>query len=235
MPGSFDKAYILHQRHYTDSRVILEFMTLRNGVVHAVARIPGKRDRAKYETFQSVNVEFIGASDLKTLRYCEQSVEHLAPSLTGTSLFCGLYVNELFQRLLPPAEPFPQLFSYYEVTLQRLRVGVTQQQLEAALRQMEFFLLAQLGFALDFSVCADSGAAIASECVYRYIATDGFSLATDAHATQRELLLPGSHLLAIANGDIDDVDVLKTAKAISRRALAPHLNGKPLKSRELFS
>jgi len=40
--------------------------------------------------------------------------------------------------------------------------------------------------------------------------------------------------LALAAGDFTDPDVLKTAKNISRKALAPLLGSKPLKSRELF-
>lgn len=233
-PVSVDKAYILHLRPYTDSRVILEFLTRRQGLVHAVARTPGKRDRAKFQAFHPVSVEFMGSSELKTLRYCEQMAESTV-SLAGTSLFCGLYLNELLQRLLSPGEPFDDLFSYYEITLQRLRNGSAQTDFEAALRKMEFFLLAQLGFALDFSTSCATGAAVAYDKIYRYVVGEGFSEVEGAAPYPREIRVPGAHLLAIANGALDDIEVLRTAKAISRKALASLLDGKPLKSRELFS
>jgi DNA repair protein RecO (recombination protein O) len=235
VPVSVDKAYILHLRPYTDSRVIVEFLTCQQGLVHAVARTPGKRDRAKFEAFQPVNVEFMGMSELKTLRYCEQMAESIA-SLTGTSLFCGLYLNELLQRLLSPGEPFTDLFYYYETTLQRLQNGAALTDLESTLRKMEFFLLAQLGFAMDFSTCYTTGSSVKSDRSYRYVVGEGFSEAADTGSSHlREICIPGAHLLAIAEGELKDPGVLRTAKAISRKALAPLLHGKPLKSRELFS
>lgn len=235
VPVSLDKAYILHLRRYTDSRVILEFLTCQQGLVHAVARTPGKRDRAKFETFQLVDVEFIGSSELKTLRHCEQMTDS-PTSLTGTSLFCGLYLNELIQRLLSPGESFSDLFYYYEATLQRLRNGTRMAEFESALRKMEFLMLTQLGFALDFSTCCATGLAVTTDNLYRYVVGEGFSkVDSNAGSRAREILIPGAHLLAIANDELEDPEVLRSAKAISRKALAPLLNGKPLKSRELFN
>lgn len=235
MPVSFDKAYVLHQRRYTDSRIIVEFLTFQQGVVHAVARAPGKRDRAKFENFQPVSVEFIGVSELKTLRYCEQMADSVAP-LSGTGLFCGIYLNELLQRVLSPAEPFPELFHFYETTLQRLRVGSSQMDYESALRKMEFFLLSELGFALDFFSCCITGNPVSTSGSYRYVVGEGFfEVPEEAMAKGKFIALPGAHLLAIGEGQLNDPTVLKTAKLISRKALSPLLEGKPLKSRELFS
>lgn len=232
-PVSVDKAYILHLRPYTDSRVILEFLTCEQGLVSVVARRPGKRDRAKFEVFQPVNIEFMGSSELKTLRYCEPIAE-LNTALVGTALFCGLYLNELLQRLLSPGETFVELFYCYETTLQRLRADTQQMDFEAALRKMEFFLLAELGFALDFSASCRTGSAVTPNSVYRYVVGEGFS-EVEGTALRHETLIPGADLLAIASGVFDDSRVLRTAKMISRKALAPLLDGKPLKSRELFS
>lgn len=235
MPALFDKAYILHLRRYTDSRVILEMLTCQQGLVHAVARMPGKRDRAKFEAFQPLEVEFIGSSDLKTLRHCEQITELSGSSLIGTSLFCGLYINELLQRVLSPGEPFTDLFYYYETTLVRLQNGYKMAEYEAALRRMEFFMLAQLGFALDFSTCCATGLPVSKDNYYRFVAGEGFSVIDSNELRIHETLVPGAHLLAIADDRLEDPDVLRTAKFISRKALVPLLNGKPLKSRELFN
>jgi DNA repair protein RecO (recombination protein O) len=233
-PISQDKAYVLHLRPYTDSRVILELLTTLSGVVHAVARTPGKRDRAKFESFQPLNIELSGASELKTLRVCESLFE-TPLNLSGLSLFCGLYINELMQRLLPLGEPFPDIFSYYEAMLKFLSLGATQAEIESALRKMEFFVLAQLGFGIDFSMCSVSDVAVEARCFYVYDPTNGFSIANQNAAVGREKLMPGAHLLALAAGELTDPEVLKSAKYIARRALAPLLGNRPLKSRELFA
>ena len=47
-------------------------------------------------------------------------------------------------------------------------------------------------------------------------------------------LIAGSAILAIRNDDYHDKKVRQYAKKIMRLALAPHLGGRPLKSRELY-
>jgi DNA repair protein RecO (recombination protein O) len=232
-PISQDKAYVLHLRCYTDSRVILELLTSHSGVIHAVARVPGKRDRSKFEPFQPLIVELSGSSELKVLRVCEPHSE-APPNLIGIPLFCGLYINELMQRLLRPGEPFPEIFCYYETLLELLTLGASQMEVESSLRRMEFFVLARLGFEIDFSVCAGSGAAVDARDCYLYEQGKGFLVANCDVDVGRQKLIPGAHLLALAKGELSDVGVLKSAKYISRRALAPLLGTRPLKSRELF-
>lgn len=232
-PSSQDKAYVVHLRRYTDSRVILELLTLHGGIVHAVARVPGKRDRAKFEPFHPLSVEFSGTSDLKTLRVCEPLSE-TAVRLTGVPLFCGLYLNELIQRLLRPGEPFPEIFSYYESVLHLLNLEAARADIESTLRGMEFFILAQLGFAIDFASCSTSGGEIDPDSLYRFEESRGFALVARGVNHGASKVIPGKHLLALAKGDLSDLEVLRSAKYISRRALAPLLGDQPLKSRELF-
>ncbi|MCR6653998.1 MAG: DNA repair protein RecO [Cellvibrionaceae bacterium] len=232
-PLSQDRAYVLHLRKYSDSRVILELLTSHSGVVHAVARLPGKRDRAKFEPFQPLIVELSGASELKTLRVCEAHTD-LSLNLSGISLFCGLYINELMQRLLRPGEPFPEIFHYYERVLEFLGLSAAQMEVESTLRRMEFFILARLGFGIDFSTCAVSGEAVDAKCLYIFEQGKGFSIFKGSADGARERLIPGAHLLALATGSLSEVEVLKSAKYISRSALAPLLGTRPLKSRELF-
>jgi DNA repair protein RecO (recombination protein O) len=233
VPLSQDRAYVVHLRRYTDSRVILELLTLHSGIVHAVARVPGKRDRAKFEPFHPLSVEFSGASELKTLRVCEQ-ISEAAVHLTGVPLFCGLYLNELMQRLLRPGEPFPEIFSYYESVLHLLSLDAARADIESTLRRMEFFVLAQLGFGIDFAACATSGAEVDADSFYRFEQGKGFALVAPEAGVSASKIIPGAHLLALAKGDLSDTEVLRSAKTISRTALAPLLGAQPLKSRELF-
>jgi len=233
VPLSQDRAYVVHLRRYTDSRVILELLTLHSGIVHAVARVPGKRDRAKFEPFHPLSVEFSGASELKTLRVCEQ-ISEAAVHLTGVPLFCGLYLNELMQRLLRPGEPFPEIFSNYESVLHLLSLDAARADIESTLRRMEFFILAQLGFGIDFATCSTSGAEVDAGSLYRFEQGKGFALVAPGASVGASKIIPGAHLLALAKGDLSDTEVLRSAKTISRAALAPLLGAQPLKSRELF-
>jgi recombinational DNA repair protein (RecF pathway) len=45
----------------------------------------------------------------------------------------------------------------------------------------------------------------------------------------------GAHLIALRNREIEERNVLRTAKRVLRAALAEQLGGKPINSRNLFA
>ena len=57
-------------------------------------------------------------------------------------LLCGLYVNELLERLLQPFDSHPKLYVYYQYVLNEL---VSGEDIEGALRTFEHRLLDELG------------------------------------------------------------------------------------------
>jgi DNA repair protein RecO (recombination protein O) len=97
------------------------------------------------------------------------------------------------------------------------------------LRSFEWRLLDDLGygFALDTDIQGD---AIAADGLYR--------LQVDAGLERVELLQPGLfqgvELLGMAQASWETPGVLGAAKRLMRQALAVHLGGRPLVSRELF-
>lgn len=206
----------------------MDFFTSSNGRISGVFRF-SKRHLANIQTFHSVQVSWKGSNDLKTIISCEQEAS-AGYLLTGKSLFCGLYLNELLQRSLPLDDPYVDLFNHYEASLSALVHSHDMNVIEAVLRQFEFFLLTQMGFQLNFGECVESGRPIDTASFYRYFPERGFVLSRG----EANLLIAGADLLALYKKDYSTASTLKSAKKIARIALKSILGTKPLKSRELF-
>lgn len=232
MLGNPQIAYVLHLRPYTDSRVLIDFFAETSGVIRAVGRVPGKRHKGLYQGFQRLHLEYWGSDSLKTLRSCETAGN--ATVLLGEALFCGIYINELLQRLLPPEEPFPELFLSYEAAVSHLTQSKSRSERESILRHFEFLLLEYLGFAITFDLCADTEVEVRPDGLYYFEAGAGMHEYSAASATRDADLIRGEQLLAMARREFTSREVLQSAKKISREALRQVLGPKPLKSKELF-
>lgn len=225
------RAYLLHLRRYTDTRSILELFTASLGRMALVARTGGKRS-ANYLHFKPAQVFWRGQGELKTLISYE-SLPAVAGPLSGSASFCGLYINELIQRLLPIADPYPSLFKAYEDCLTQLSAARGGADLEVALRRFELIFLRDLGLGLDFEHCAESGKPLNSKGAYRLVHEFGFESSAEPPELRRGVFA-GRILLAIAAEDFSTPDARRVAKAIARASFSRLLGGKPLKSREFF-
>lgn len=212
--------YVLHSRPYRETSLLVDLFTLEQGRISAVAR-GARRPRARLRTalqpFQSLQLGWQGRHELKTLGQVE-AVE-VAPPLKGRALLCGLYVNELLQRLLLPGEPCPRLFLYYRYVLNELQGN---DDLEGILRTFERQLLSELGFDLDLSRSR-------TDLNYCYRPGQGLVPQGDGRG------YPGAHLRAIAEDCYDAPDVRRSAKRLMREVLQELLGDKPLNSRLLFT
>ncbi|AMB84470.1 DNA repair protein RecO [Pseudomonas agarici] len=222
-PPPGQPAYVLHSRAYRESSALVDFITPQ-GRLRAVLR--GARGKAGTlaRPFVPLEVEFRGRGELKNVGRMESA--GVSTWLNGEALFSGLYLNELLIRLLPAEDPHPAVFDHYAATLLALAEG---RALEPLLRSFEWRLLDDLGygFALDVDI---HGEPLAADGLYR--------LQVDAGLERVYLLQPGlfqgTELLAMAEADWSAVGALPAAKRLMRQALAVHLGGKPLISRELF-
>jgi len=172
-------------------------------------------------------LSFSGRSEMKTITASELAGSPRTPG--GTRLFSGLYLNELLVRLLHRQDPHPALFLAYGNALNALKEeGVVDE----VLRQFEFKLLQELGFGFDLAIDGITGQAISTDAWYRY--DDEYGLVQEENTTTTgRPVFPGSDLLVMSSGDFGE-PVKGTAKRLLRQALALHLGGKPLKSRDLF-
>lgn len=216
-------AFVLHSRPYRESSALVDFFTPQ-GRLRAVLR--GARGKAGTlaRPFVPLEVEFRGRGDLKSVGRLESG--GLAYWLDGNALFSGMYLNELLIRLLPAEDAHPAMFDHYAATLPAL---AAKRPLEPILRSFEWRLLGELGY--GFSLEEDvSGQPIASGGLYRLVPDTG--LEPVGHFQPG--LFNGEELLAMAQADWDVPGALAAAKRLMRQALAPHLAGRPLVSRELF-
>lgn len=223
MTTSGQPAFVLHSRAYRESSALVDYLTPQ-GRLRAVLR--GARGKAGTlaRPFVPLEVEFRGRGELKNVGRMESG--GIPNLLHGEALFSGLYMNELLIRILPAEDPHPALFDHYAATLVALGAG---RPLEPLLRAFEWRLLDDLGygFALDQDI---HGQPLLADAMYR--------LQVDAGLEQVYLFQPGlfqgAELLAMAEADWTAPGALSAAKRLMRQALAVHLGGKPLVSRELF-
>ncbi len=226
MDSEFYTAYLLHRRPFSDSQVMLDMLVEGVGQLRMLARISGRqatKHKAQLQPFQSLLVQYSGKSDLKYINRFEPHGGQTV--LSGTQLYCGFYLNELTNRIVPINEPMESVYHLYKKHLDELS---TTKNLQAVLRSYEFQLLEMLGYGVDFSVDAE-GDVINDAANYQYFAEYGFFLFFDPHSG-----FSGNQLNAIAAHDFSAPDVLYMAKQLSRYLLKPLLGKKPLKSRELF-
>ena len=256
MSIELERCFLLHQRPYRETSVIAELLTEHEGRVSLVCkgvRSVGKKAsslRSTLQPFALLSASWSGKTDLKSLRQVE--VITPAPRLHQSQLYAGLYLNELLVRLFHSGESHTNLFSRYQASISELASLAADDTIaiEVSLRRFEARLLATLGFELDFMRDAITGKPITADAEYQFHTEYGFYRADlndadadnehsainadSALASNAHLLIAGSAILAIQNHDYHDKKVRQVAKKIMRLALAQHLGGRPLKSRELY-
>ena len=221
-------AFILHLRDFTDSKKLVTLFSREQGLFTAVAR-PAKRWPA-LQPFQPLLVSFFGKQNLKNLRSVEASDYHAA--LTGRSLFCAMYLNEVLCRALSEAQAVEHVFDVYRQTLVKLGAADSKDILQVLLRRFELSLLHELGFGIDLLQCGNGTKVHQSaESYYQFELGRGLMPSV---MTAAEAVLNGRDLHAIANEDWQ-ASSLAAAKRLCRQALVAVIGTQPLKSRELFS
>ena len=228
-------AYLLHSRPYRDTSLLLELITPEFGRVSAVARgVRGQSKSAKARRsiltpFLPLTIGWSGNSDLKTINRFEAA--GLAVPLRGDRLYSGIYVNELFTRLIQHYDGHPQWYELYQKVMRGL---YTETSADIVLREFEFELLQELGYGIDLMVEGVSGEPITADYAYFFGVDEGFSRCANRPDSAVPDLFEGADLLALAAGHYS-ATARRAAKRLCRLALAAQLGEKPLKSRELFS
>lgn len=227
---SLEPSYILHSRPYRETSSLLEALSRTHGRVGLVARgARGTRSRWKnmLQPFRPLLLSWNQRGELGTLTAADQVAS--PPALSGESLFCGLYANELSVRFLQRSDPHPGLFEQYQLLVTELAVGSPAQPL---LRLFEKQLLQAAGFGLQLEHEHESAAEIQETAWYQYIPESGPQRREVAAAKTGDLV-SGAALLALKSGDIEEQH-LKELKMLMRKLIRFYLGDKPLKSQSLF-
>lgn len=227
-------AFVLHRRAYQNSGAIIAFLSRSHGRVDAVAKgatVKAGKSRFSLTPFQCQCIVARGKNDLLSLHSSEpQSPPY---SLTGQSLFCGLYVNELLYALLPKHENNTRIVDLYINTLDALTHADSLPDLEIVLRTFEQYALDALGYGVQFTE-AETGDALQLNARYRYQEGHGFIQVKPSSTTLNNDDYLGESLLAIAEKNYATATIRMDAKRLMRRVIQSHLGNKILKSRELF-
>lgn len=222
-------AFVLHRRPYRETSLLVEAFAREHGRLGLIARSAARSRsglRALLQPFVPVLLSWSGRGELATLTAAESWGRPCR--LPPARLLSGLYLNELLIALLARQDPHPELYDAYHETLDQLARGDDEQ---PSLRRFEVTLLARLGYGLQLEREADTGRPIRSDRRYRYLPDRGPLAVTDASGG---IIISGGSLLALAAGQLDEPEILREVKMLTRAALAARLD-KPLQSRALLS
>lgn len=221
------EAFVLHARPYRESSQLVDLLTAEQGRVGVIARgSRGKRRGVPLLPFCRYRLQLAGRGELRRAQGIEADG---APALlNGRALYAALYLNELLVRLLHRDVPLPGVFDAYAEAVARL---AGDDALEAGLRLFEKRLLDELGYGHRYAETVD-GEPVARDGLYTFDPDAGVCPAPAGLPSAQ--CYRGSALLALDAGRLCESGDLLDAKRLMRRALAPHLGDRPLRSRALF-
>jgi DNA repair protein RecO (recombination protein O) len=228
-PQDNQPGFVLHSYPYRETSLIVETFTQGFGRVALIARgarRPRSAVRGLLMAFQPLSLSWFGKHELRTLKNAEWQ-GGLLP-LSGSSMMCGFYLNELLLRLLPRDDPHPQLFAHYQEALHALGRNEPQ---PMVLRRFEKRLMQELGYAMLLEQEADSYIAIVADDTYFYEVERG---PVRQSARQNSVQLLGRTLLDLARDDYSDPTTLAQAKQLMRALISHHLGSEVLQTRQLL-
>jgi DNA repair protein RecO (recombination protein O) len=221
------RAYVLHQRPFRDSSLIVEIFAREFGRMTLFARAArGPRSRfVALQPFQALLLSWSGRGEAPQLTGTELAEGAPLP-MPSRQLMSAFYLNELLLTLTTRHDPHPELFDQYGSTLANLGQG---QPADVLLRHFEARLLDYIGYGLNLGAEADTGRPVQAGSHYHYrpgvhgvvladVADDG---AIAGHVLQR---------LADA-GTLEGESELRQARALMRAAIDHCLEGRELRTR----
>ena len=227
---SQDKAYVLHTRAYKNTSLIVEVMTRENGRMTLVAK-GAKRLKSPFQgvlqPFTPLFIAWGGRSEMKTLYTAE--VISGTNTFSGDLIYTGFYINELIAYLLHKHEAHTALFDRYQHCLDDLQQGLDT---ELTLRYFELALLGELGYGVSLEYDLQTGEPVSADTLYQYNMEMGVMAASGDRSSS--LCISGDTVLGLAAEDISTDKQKIEAKKLLRSILEYHLEGRPLKTRELF-
>lgn len=221
-----EPGYLLHQRPYRNSSLIVECLTARHGRLCLVARGARRaesRQRSLLQAFQPLRLSWVSRSEMGNLTLAEAAAP--AHDLGGEALMAGFYLNELLLRLVPRGDQNERILSCYSGCLARLAAGENAAQ---ALRLFELEFLDALGYRVDLETDCRTGEPIAADRHYTFEHEGGLT-ASGEHTTME--VISGRHLIALREHRLDDPDSLRAARVLLGGILRQHLGERPLKTR----
>ena len=223
------RGYLLHQRPFRDTSLIVEVYTREHGRMSCFARAArGPRSRfSGLRPFQPLLLSWSGRGDAPQLTGAE--CDGLPAALPSAQLLSAFYLNELLIKLTAQHDPHPELFDLYDAALAALAAlaDADGAQAESVLRHFELRLLELLGFGVDLQFDAGSGAPVRADAYYHFRPGSGLLLATEPQNA-----IPGVVLQSLARDEaLTDPQQLRAARSLMRAAIDHCLEGRELATR----
>jgi DNA repair protein RecO (recombination protein O) len=225
-------AFILHQRPYRETSVLLDVFSQQQGRIKLIAKGIRQHKRSKqgqFQLYQPLLLSWYGHGDLQNLN----ASEPFAPRyiLKADASLCGLYINELLVRLLPLNESETEVFDAYQQVLTGLQETQNTENSEVILRLFEKRLLMQLGYGLALDKEVETDREIEDEQRYYYQPDAGLFRWQQG---QKAATISGRSLQHLIDETGFDQQSLTEIKQLMRSVIHYYLGGKPLQSRQLF-
>lgn len=222
--------YILHQKPYRETSLILDVFSLDHGRVNLVAKGAKRKKNGQSYILQparKLNLAWSARSEMGTLI----AAEELAPSpkLNNRWLLSVFYINELLIRMLHKHEPHAELFNIYDLTLHSLDKKVNE---EETLRVFEKHLLQALGYGLVLDHEPNTGEKVKSDGHYYYLLNHGPE--SSQFEASEYMQISGKALLALENEEFRGEVIAKEVKGLLRFILKQYIGDRPLESRALY-
>lgn len=224
-----ETGYVLHQRPYRNTSLIVDCLTLnhgRVGLVAQAARRPGGGMNSLLQPFRRIRLSWVRRGELGRLTGVEPDAE--PHSIEGDALMAAYYLNELLLRLVPSGDQNDRILSCYSSCLGRL---AEDQNVARALRLFELDLLDELGYHVDLEQDFRTGEPIRPEHEYVFEHEGGMTISTEV-ATMGTF--SGVDLISLREHRLDDSNSLTAAKRLLARILDFHLGDRPLRTRQVM-
>jgi DNA repair protein RecO (recombination protein O) len=222
--NEWEEVFLLHQRPFGDTSLILEVFSKINGKISVLAK-GSKKPKSKFfgyiTPFKKLYITYSGKSELKTLTNIERSFEQSSP-LTSKKNYSLLYINEILIKLLPKNAASKEIFYLYEKFIDDIHLT---ENLNDLLRGFELELLELIGFGLDLKNDF-SGEVIKEELEYNFIPDKGFIMKTKGKFS-------GVDILNIKRKNFSAIEPDKV-KSITQGLLNFCLDGDELVSKKIF-
>jgi len=226
----FTPAFVLHQRPYRETSLLLDVFSEQHGRVSLVAKGVCSKKRSQsgiLQLYQPLLLSWMGRGELQTLTAAEADKPRYI--LQANSALCGLYINELMVKLLPLNLPEADIFAAYQNVLFNLQ---DTDNTEVQLRLFEKRLLLNLGYGLVLDREVETDQIIEQNSRYIYRADAGLYRWYEG---SKEPAISGRSLQHLINERDFDRQSLLEIKQLMRSVIHFYLGGKPLQSRALFA
>ncbi len=222
--------YILHQRPFRETSLLLNVFSETYGRVSLIAKGARQKKRSQmglYQLYQPLLLSWMGRGELLTLTATEADGPRFI--LKAEAALCGLYVNELLVRLLAPHQAEDNIFHAYQDTLESLQQAENNQ---LSLRLFEKRLLMHLGYGLVLDQEFENGRMINEQQQYYYQADAGL---IRWYSGCNQPAISGKSLQQLIDESNFDSKASTEIKQLMRSVLNFYLGDQPLKSRQLFT